>query len=139
MGLFGSIFGSKKPPVETLIKNLAMQRIAESGFPDLEGMRRHIESLSSFQLAGIPESTIDWIVRAYIANKKTGAPDELIFATIESHRVANGAPSGVMPKKPALNTYVKYRIELEHNQEFSCPKEHQVERSISALVAYYQS
>lgn len=64
MGFLDSIFGSKKPPVEPLIKSLAMQRMAEGGFPDLEGMRQHIESLSAFQLAGIPESTIDWIVRA---------------------------------------------------------------------------
>ena len=138
MGLFGSIFGGKKPPVETLIKNLAMQRITESGSPDLEGIRRHIEEMSAFQLAGIPESTIEWIVRAYIANKKTGAPDDLIFKTIENHRVSNGSPSGTMPTSLSLNVYVKYRVEVEHHQDFLCPQGHQIDRAISALVAYHQ-
>jgi hypothetical protein len=139
MGFLDSIFGSKKPPVESLIKSLAMQRMAEGGFPDLEGMRQHIESLSAFQLAGIPESTIDWIVRAYISNKKTGVPDRLIFQTIENHRVSNGGPSGVMPGNLTLNNYIKYRIEIEHSGDFMCPQDHQIDRCISALLAYHQS
>jgi hypothetical protein len=139
MGLFDLLFGAKKSSVESLIKRLAMERMAENGFPDLEGMRRHIEGLSTFQLAGIPESTIEWIVRAYIANKKTGASDEEVFRVIEHHRVSNGGPSGVMPANLGLNTYIRYRVEIEHSRDFMCPQGHQVDRCVSAFLAYHQT
>jgi len=71
-----------------------------------------IDSLGAMALMGIPEAAIVTIVETYALSLKSGAPEEAILNHIESHRSQFGA--GTMPTPLNLETYIKYRIEIEH-------------------------
>lgn len=108
MGFFSSLFGGGGPSKNDVIRSLAKTRLRLLGIDD-----GPIDSLGMLQLAGLPESTIATIVESYGALKKRGESDEEIFLRIESHRAQIG--SGDIPEPLTLESYVQYRIDVEHS------------------------
>jgi tetratricopeptide (TPR) repeat protein len=76
----------------------------------------YAESLSDFQLAGLPEATIVTIVETWAIGTRAGVPDAEIFARIEDHR-SGPLPRGELPTPLNLTNYVKYRLALEYAHE----------------------
>jgi hypothetical protein len=114
MGLWSSLFGGSRPSKNDLIRALAKQRVRQDPMASAMGFNEHmVDSLGMLQLAGLPESTIASIVESYATLKKHGSPDHEIFTLIEAHRSSIG--SGEIPHPLNLESYTKYRIELEHS------------------------
>lgn len=114
MGFLKKLFGGSASPKEELIKNLAKTRVRTDptarrmGYD--EGM---IDSLGTMQLMGIPEAAIVTIVETYALSLKSGAPERAILEHIENHRSQIG--SGTLPVPLTLESYIKYRLEIEHS------------------------
>ena len=72
-----------------------------------------VDQLSGLQLAGIPEGTIVTIVETWSQLIKKGIPEEEILMRIEEHRSSFG-DYGELPKLLTLSSYIKYRLDLEH-------------------------
>ena len=114
MGIWNSLFGDGRPSKNDLIRSLAKQRVRQDPIASSMGFNESmIDSLGMLQLAGLPESTIATIVQTYASLKKHGASDEEIFSRIEAHRSSIG--SGDIPSPLTLNSYVEYRLDVEHS------------------------
>ena len=114
MGLLGRLFGGGGTNKNNLIKHLVKERIQSSpGFAARGFDESMVDSLSSLQLAGLPESTIVTIVESWVIMSNRGVPDAEIFESIEAHR-SRLAGSGDMSSELSLSNYIKYRIDLEH-------------------------
>ncbi|MFZ3137346.1 MAG: hypothetical protein WA126_08155 [Thermodesulfovibrionales bacterium] len=117
MGLWKSLFGGVGYSKNDLIRSLAKQRVRDDPMANAMGFNEHmIDSLGMIQLAGLPESTIVAIVETYAVLKKKGVSDQEIFQRIEAHR--SSVVSGEMPKPLHLDSYILYRIRLEHSHGF---------------------
>ena len=115
MGFIRNLFGGSKPSKNDLIKNLAKERIKNDPLAENMGFTESmINSLGTMELMGIPEAAIVTIVETYALSLKSGAPEDAIINHIENHRSQLG--SGPMPVPLNLETYIKYRIEIEHGQ-----------------------
>jgi len=113
MGFLKNVFGGGKPSKEDLIRDLAKERIKTDPLAESMGYNESmIDSLGTTELMGIPEAAIVTIVETYALSLKSGAPEEAILNHIENHRSQLGA--GSMPVPLNLETYIKYRIEIEH-------------------------
>lgn len=114
MGFWKSLFGGGRPGKNDLIRSLAKQRVRDDPMAAAMGFNEHmVDSLGMMQLAGLPESTIITIVETFAMLKKHGASDQEIFQRIEAHRSSIG--SGEMPNPLNLESYIQYRVELEHS------------------------
>jgi hypothetical protein len=114
MGLWKSLFGGGGPSKNDLVRNLAKQRVREDPLAAAMGFNETmIDSLGMMQLAGLPESGIATIVESFVALKKYGVPEPEIFARIEAHRSSIG--SGQIPNPLSLESYIRYRVEIEHS------------------------
>lgn len=114
MGFLKKLFGGGASSKEELIKNLAKTRIRTDPMARRMGYDESmIDSLETMQLMGIPEAAIVTIVETYALSLKSGAPESAILEHIENHRSQIG--SGVFPVPLNLESYIKYRLEIEHS------------------------
>jgi hypothetical protein len=115
MVLFGNLFKHGEIDKNSLIKNLVRLRLRNDPTVAAMGIREDMtDSLSAFQLAGLPEGTLVTIVETWSILHKQGAEDDEIFSRIEEHR-SRMFPRGQMSTPLNLMNYIKYRIELEHS------------------------
>ena len=119
MNLWNALFGKDRPSKTDLVRDLFKQRMREdplvSAFAIASGFEeRTVDSLEFEQLAGLPECTIVTNVETYAMLKKQGVRDEDIFVRIEAHRASIGC--GEMPTPLTLESYIQYRVDLEHSQ-----------------------
>jgi hypothetical protein len=94
-----------------LIRSLLRERLEILGI--FEQFRREFEATPYVVLMGVPEATIVVNVESYVAFKRQGLDDSAIFARIEAHRATLGA-TGVLPSPLTLETYIEYRLKLDH-------------------------
>jgi len=114
MSFWKSLFGKGPSSKNDLIRSLAKQRIRADPMAAAMGFSEPmVDSLGITQLAGLPESTIATIVETFAVLKKQGIQDGEIFARIEAHRATVG--TGQIPQPLTLESYVTYRIALEHS------------------------
>lgn len=112
MSIFSKLFGGVDRGA--LTRELVRLRIRSDPTAAAMGFNESMaDSISSLQLAGVPEASIVAIVQTYVSLNKRGVPDAEIFRSIETHR-SRLFPKGMMPAPLTLGTYVKYRVELEH-------------------------
>ncbi len=98
---------------ESLIRALAKKRVATDTAAAMFGATPDaIEALPLEMLMGLPEATIVSIVEAWTQGKSQGIPEEHVFQLIEAHR--SMVAEGTMPEAPTLQSYVNYRVALEH-------------------------
>ena len=113
MGFLKKMFGAGLNK-DDLIRSLAKNRISEDPLASsMSYDESMVDSLGAMELAGIPEAAIVTIVETYALSKKSGASDSDIFDHIEAHRSQIG--SGVMPNPLNLESYIQYRIAIEHS------------------------
>ena len=113
MGFLSNLFSGGKPNKENLIKNLAKERIKADPLAESMGFSESmIDTLGTIELMGIPEAAIVTIVETYALSLKSGAPEKAILNHIENHRSQLG--TGSMPSPLNLESYIKYRIKIEH-------------------------
>lgn len=113
MGFLNKLFGGGDSAKEDLIKNLAKERVRADPAASRMGFDESmIDSLDTMQLMGIPEAAIVTIVETYAQSLKTGASERVILEHIENHRSQIG--SGTLPEPLNLESYVNYRLEVEH-------------------------
>jgi len=116
MGFFGRFFKRGWVDKNALIRNLIRLRIKNDTMAAAIGFREEmVDSLSTFQLAGLPEGTLVAIVETWSILHKRGMEDDEIFSRIEDHR-SRMFPRGQMPTPLDLLKYIKYRFELEHSE-----------------------
>lgn len=116
MGLLGKLFKRGGVDKNALIRNLVRLRVKNDPMAAAMGFSEEMaDSLSAFQLAGLPEGTLVAIVETWSILHKRGAEDGEIFSRIEDHR-SSMFPIGQMPTPLNLLNYIKYRIELEHSE-----------------------
>jgi hypothetical protein len=126
MGLWRSLFGGSRPSKNDLIRSLAKQRVRQDPSASAMGFdERMVDSLGRLQLAGLPESPIVTIMETFAILKKRGVPEPEIFARIEAHRSSIG--SGEIPRPLSLESYIQYRIDLEHSHGAPIPEKFVVE------------
>jgi len=114
MGILSKLFGGSSTNKNKLIKNLVKERIGSDPMAASIGFNKSmVDSLTDFQLAGLPEATIVTIIETWDILSKKGVPEEEILERIEAHR-SNFGDSGNMPSPLTLSNYIKYRLELEH-------------------------
>jgi hypothetical protein len=115
MGLFGKFFNHGKVDKNSLIRKLLRLRVRNDPMATVAGFSEEMaDSLSEFQLSGLPEGTLVAIVETWSILRKRGLEDREILSRIENHR-SSLLPSGQMPSPPNLLNYIKYRIEIEHS------------------------
>jgi hypothetical protein len=113
MGLFGKLFG-RGVDKDTLTRQLVEIRVSNDPVAlSMEFNKKMIKSLSTVQLASIPEGTIVAIVETWSLLKNQRFSDEEIIDRIEAHR-SRFYPPGDPPQPLTLTNYIKYRIRLEH-------------------------
>lgn len=116
MGLLGKLFNRGGVDKDSLIRDLVRLRVKNDPMAAAMGFGEEMaDSLSAFQLAGLPEGTLVAIVETWSILHKSGMEDGEILSRIENHR-SNMFPRGQMPTPPNLLNYIKYRIELEHSE-----------------------
>lgn len=91
-----------------LTHHLIKKRVSKT--PELNMDESTIDSLEGMMLAGMPESTIVAIVELYVRMKEADISDKEIFQQFEQMR----SGSGKMPSPLNLNSYINYRLRLEH-------------------------
>ena len=101
-----------------LIRALLRERLEILGVFDK--FRAEFESTPDVALMGVPEATIVVNVESYVALKRQGWDDGAIFARIEAHRATLGA-TGVPPSPLTLETYIEYRLKLDHSEDTPIP------------------
>ena len=117
MGLFNKILSGgvdKKALIKNLIKyRVQNDSILASKYPK-EFNEEMVNSLSGFKLLGFPEATIVTIVETWSNLSKKGVPEDEIFFKIERHR-SRLFFGGQLPSPLSLETYIKYRLNVEHS------------------------
>ncbi len=94
-----------------LIRTLLRERLELLGVFDK--YRSEFEATPDAALMGVPEATIVVNVESYVFFSRQGLDDRAIFARIESHRGTLG-PTGVLPSPLTLESYIEYRLKLDH-------------------------
>lgn len=108
------LFGAGGPTKEDLIRDLAKERLRSDLAAQAWGISADmIDSLGTMELMGIPEATIVTIVETYALSLRSGAPESAILEHIENHRSQIG--SGTLPQPLNLDSYVRYRLDIEHS------------------------
>lgn len=107
MSLLGKLFGTDK--LANLIRELIKHRFAYMGLGD--GFGGDVDALSFPRLMGTPEATLVTIIRTFDKlSPSLGEPKALL--RIEQHR--SRMTSGVLPKPLNIQSYIKYRLLIEH-------------------------
>jgi ribosomal protein L16/L10AE len=98
---------------EDLIRAMAKKRVRSDAAATRLGYDESmVDSLGTMQLMGIPEAAIATIVETYALSLKSGASENAILKHIEKHRSQFG--SGHLPSPLNLESYIRYRIGIEH-------------------------
>jgi hypothetical protein len=105
-----TLYGGVNSDKIGLIKNLAKKRVQNDPIASMLG---DIDSLSETMLMGLPEATIVTIVETWAILRKQGLRDKEILQRIEAHRASFGG-YGDLPDPLTLQSYIKYRLDLEH-------------------------
>tara|TARA_R110001592_G_scaffold47479_2_gene150393 strand:+ start:437 stop:856 length:420 start_codon:yes stop_codon:yes gene_type:complete len=115
MGFLRKLFGGgDQPSKEELIRSLARRRISTDPLAKQMGYDESmVDSLGTMELLSTPEAAIVTIVETFALSRKSGAPDKAIFDHIEMHRSQIG--SGELPTPLTLESYILYRLEIEHS------------------------
>jgi hypothetical protein len=122
MGFLGALFGGKKKgsTKDRLIRALVKKRllndpmaVAAAYGPEM------VDGLPEAVLIGLPEATIVSIVETYSAISALGVDHLDILARIEAHRSMLG--SAELPRPATVETYIAYRLALEHTETFVPP------------------
>lgn len=92
------------------IKALLRERLEEAGVFDQ--WRREFQEMNAFMVMATPEATIVTIVESYVRLKASGRGEGEIFRWIEQQRSPIG--SGPLPVPLTLQSYIRYRVDLEH-------------------------
>lgn len=95
-----------------LIRALLKKRAEKSFVARLLGNVESLFEYSDVELMGSPEATVVTIVETYLELHHQGVPDDEIFEAIERHRQTTGR--GQLPKPLNLDSYIKYRLRIEH-------------------------
>ena len=112
MGWLSNLLGSGQSK-ENLIRTLVKKRVAGDVFADAVGATpKAVDELAPEIVISLPEATIVSIVEAWTQGRSRQIPEEHVFQFIEAHR--SMAAQGKPPASPTLNSYVSYRVNLEH-------------------------
>lgn len=112
MRFFPTIFSPKKTKFD-LIRELIKERFLEDPLATSMGSTLEIiDQQPNEILIGTPEGTVVTIIESYLALRDAGTPLAETILTIEQYR--NKVITGEMPLSASLNTYIKYRVKLEH-------------------------
>ena len=111
MGVFKKLFGRDGPDEYDVIRALVLHHFRSH--PSIG--EQMVKRLGESELMSLPEATIFKIVETHFRLKKQGRPDQEIFSSIEARRSKIG--SGIMPKPLNLESYVKYRLDIEHGHK----------------------
>lgn len=110
--------GSVRESPETkndFIRSLVRNRVQKD--PLMQGMGYDIgmvDSLDQSKIVGLPEATIAVIVETYSLLRRAGAAEHDTFERIEAFRAQHQPGTGPLPTPLTLDSYVAYRIEIEH-------------------------
>jgi hypothetical protein len=122
MGWLSNLFGVGRTK-EGLIRALAKKRVASDPSAEVFGVTpAAIEALPLEMLMGLPEATIVMIVEAWSQGKAQSIPEDQVFELIEAHR--SMAAEGEMPPSPTLESYITYRVSLEHSDGIPISEAH---------------
>ncbi len=131
MGFISNLFVSGRPSKKDIIKNLAKERIRTDPLAKSMGFSESmIDSLETVELMGIPEA----IVETYASSLKNGASEEAILHHIENNR--SKIAVGDMPVPLNIESYIKYRIEIEHGHCTSISEQF-ISKAISVVRSKY--
>ncbi len=106
MDVFENPFGRGGPDESDVIRALILHRNSVD--------REIIDRMEKSDLMSQPEGTIFKIVETHFKLKNQSYSDQEIFAWIEAQRSEVG--SGRMPKPLNLESYVRYRVNIEQEQ-----------------------
>jgi hypothetical protein len=119
MGMLKKLFTIGKHDECDVIRALIIHRLG--GSPDFD--EKMIKRMGKTQLMLSPESAIFEIVETVYKFRKYGRQVPEILAWIEVQRSKNGReimPSrGIMPKPLNLESYIEYRVDIEHGERLS--------------------
>lgn len=129
------LFSGGKPSKIDLIKKLAKDRVRKDPMAESLGYNEGmVDSLGTMELMSTPEGTLVTIVETYALLLKSGEREEFILNHIENHRAQLGV--GAMPIPLNLESYIKYRIEMEHSHGAPISEEF-ISRAISVARSQY--
>lgn len=144
MGLFDAIFrrntsssgGARPPPDKTKwIRAFVKKRVIQDPIAIVQGFSpAMVEQLPPEVLLGLPEGTLVTIVETFAALKLQGVSDSEALQRIERHRSMIG--SGTMPSPLSLESYIWYRVSLEHSDAGPLPEEHIADCVLMARTLY---
>lgn len=123
---------SMKSSIENLEKDKLIKELAKKRIPDYTGI--NVDSLSDFDLMGLPETTIVTMVGTYCTMKYTNkVPENKIIKKMQIQRISTddfGEPSSIEYKQEAmdhfsstfnnpniplsLTDFIKYRLHIEY-------------------------
>lgn len=112
MGWFNKLLGGGQTK-DDLIRNFVKKRLAGDALAAAVGAPEAVDQVPLEMLMGSAEATIVSIVEAWTQGRSRQIPEEQIFQFIEAHR--SMAAQGELPASPTLSSYVRYRIDLEHD------------------------
>ena len=144
MGLFDAIFGKStsnsggtRPPPDKIkwIRAFVKKRVIQDPRAIVYGLSpAMVEQLPPEVLLGLPEGTLVTIVETFAALKSQGVPDSEALQRIERHRSMIG--SGAMPAPLSLESYIEYRVSLEHSNAEPLLEEHIADCILMARTLY---
>ena len=124
-----------KPTKTEFIKLLLRQRLEADGV--FEQWLDEFNQMTEFQVMGTPEATLVTIVETYSElRRRGGLTDEAIFTAIERHR-STPTEGGHLPNPLTLQSYVFYRVELEHGHGELRITDRYVADLIRSSLAYF--
>lgn len=122
MGLLSSLFGGGRKTKEEMVRELIKERTRADPLAARLGFDESMaDALSPIQLAGVPEFTVATIIETYASLKSQGVSDGDIVQLIEAHRSMIG--TGEMPKPLSLESYIRYRVYLDHQSGAPIPED----------------
>lgn len=108
MGVLNKLFTKDRPDEYDVIRALVLHHFRKH--PDIG--EQMVDRLGESEFMALPEATIYRIVETHFRHKRLGHPDHEIFSWIEARRSEIG--SGIMPEPLDLESYVKYRLDVEY-------------------------
>ena len=122
MGWLSALFGGGRTK-ESLIRTLVKKRVSSDPSAAVSGVTPDaIDALSAERLMGLPEATVVMISEAWSQGKGRGLPEGQIFQLIEAHR--SMAAKGDLPLSLTLESYIEYRVDLEHSDGMPVSVDH---------------
>lgn len=144
MGFFDAIFGKKRagasgdrPPPDKIkwIRALAKKRVIQDPVAGVQGFTpAMVEQLPPEILIGLPEGTLVTIVETFALLKAQEVSDADALQSIERYRSV--IASGLLPSPLSLESYIEYRIDLEHSDCSPLPDGHIADCVLMARTLY---